>query len=84
MMCTIVNYNDDLDATSRTILANLRVKNRVQGETQLIGTFKTEEDRLEALEREFGIKLSQEEIDGINGRNLSVAKLDLDAPTFGF
>ena len=84
LICTNVNYDNELRAISRTILANLKLKHRVRGESQVKGGFKTEEERVAALEREFGIKLSQEEIDAIKGRKLSVENLDPEASIFLF
>jgi len=83
-MCTKIMYNDKLDAVSRIILPNLRLKKRENGEVTVLQRFVTEEERIEALEREFGIVLSREEKDRIKGRRLAVGILDPEAPTYGF
>jgi|SRR5579862_2094444 len=80
IICTNVVYDDTLEAVSRTLLANVKVKKRVNGENHLMSIFETEEERLTTLEHEFGIKLSQEEIDGIKGKTLSVERTDPSAP----
>lgn len=76
LVCTNVDYNDNLEAISRTILVNLDLKRRTNGETKRIATFETEEERLEALEKEFGIHLTAEEKDGIIGSRLAVDNFD--------
>jgi hypothetical protein len=82
IVCTKVNYDEQLQAVSRTILADLKLKNRVNGESKPITTFKTEQERVAALEKEFGVKLSQEEIEAIKGRKTAVENSDPEAPSF--
>ena len=70
-----MEFNDNLEAVSSTVLNNLRLKRREGGESKDIAIFTTEEERIDAIEREFGIKLSSEERDGIKNRKVSVDKL---------
>jgi arylamine N-acetyltransferase len=81
IVCTRVDY-DDLKAVSRTILVNNRLKKRINGESQELALFQTEEERVEALEKIFGIKLSTEEREGIKNRALSVENLNPNTLTF--
>jgi hypothetical protein len=76
LVCTNVDYNDNLEAISRTILVNLDLKKRKNGETKYIALFGTEEERLEALKSEFGIHLTAEEKDSIKGSRLAVDNFD--------
>jgi hypothetical protein len=80
-VCTRVDY-DELKAVSRTMLVNNRLKKRIKGESEELALFKTEEERVEAFEKVFGIKLSNEEREGIKNRDLSVENLDPNRPTF--
>jgi hypothetical protein len=52
-----------LEAVSRIVLRNLHLKKLDKGKPMWknLTTFTTEEERLDAIEKEFGIKLSQEE-----------------------
>ena len=75
LWCTKVEFNDNLEAVSGTILNNLELKRREGGESKGIAIFTTEEERIDAIEREFGIKLTSEERDGIKNRKVSVDKL---------
>ena len=43
------------------------VRRRVRGDSELLATLTTEEERVQALEKYFGIKLSEPEILGIHG-----------------
>jgi hypothetical protein len=70
-----VEFNDNLEAVSGTILNNRRLKRREGGGSKDIAIFTTEEERIDAIEREFGIKLSSEERDGIKNRKVAVDKL---------
>jgi hypothetical protein len=40
--------------------------------------------RIEAIEREFGVKLTREEREGIKGRNVAIDEFDLTAQKFEF
>lgn len=49
------------------ILSGKEVKRRVLGQTEVLGTFAVDGDRVEALARWFGIALLPQEVDGIQG-----------------
>jgi hypothetical protein len=72
-----VQYNEKLDAISRTILNDTQLKKRQNGETKQLAKFKTEQERIEAIEKEFGIELSQEERDGIKGDKVAIDRYEL-------
>jgi len=76
IMCTIVGYNESLQAVSRTILSNGVLKKRENNQSHEITKFKTEKERVTALEKIYGIKLSQEEQDAIKTSKLAVENLD--------
>jgi hypothetical protein len=50
----------------------------------IIKSFTTEEERIEAIEREFGVKLTREEREGTKGRTVAIDKFDLAAQKFEF
>jgi hypothetical protein len=79
LLATTVQFNENLDAVSRKILNNLQLRIRQNGETKDLERFKTEEQRIEAIERDFGVKLSQEERDGIRGRKVAVDQFKLQS-----
>jgi hypothetical protein len=58
ILCTNVVFNENLEAISRTILWNLALKRRENGSANIIKRFKTEEERIIAIEGEFGVKLT--------------------------
>ena len=78
IMCTIVGYNESLQAVSRTILSNGVLKKRENNQSREITKFKTEKERITAIEEVYGIKLSQEEQDAIKKSKLAVENLDPD------
>lgn len=84
IFCTNVIFNEKLEAVARTVLWNLLLKRRENGSANIIATFTTEDERIEAIEREFGVKLTQEEREGIRGREVAVDKFDLAAQKFEF
>lgn len=49
------------------MLAEGLVKRNMGGKTELIQECKTEKERIQALDQYFGIRLTQEQIDGIRG-----------------
>jgi hypothetical protein len=83
LWCIRVEFDSNLEAVSCTILNNLRLKRRVYGESKDIAIFTTEQERIEAIEREFGIKLTREEQDGIKHRKVAVDKLEILDPQNG-
>lgn len=84
ILCTKVEFNDNLQAIARVNLVNLALYRRENGDTRQIATFNTEEDRINAFEKEFGIKLSQEEKCRINGGKLAVENFDPHAFSYDF
>ena len=82
IFCTNVIFNERLDAIARTVLWNLKLKRRENGSVNIIATFATEDERIEVIEREFGVKLTQEEREGIKGRKIAVDEFDLAAQKF--
>jgi arylamine N-acetyltransferase len=81
IVCTRVDF-EGLKAVSRTILVNVRLKRRINGESEELATFKTEEERIKVLKEVFGIRLTKEEQEGIKDRQLSVEKFDPNTPSF--
>jgi hypothetical protein len=77
IMASTVQYDKDLNAISRTLLNDIKLRKRQNGETTDLETFKSEEQRIEAIDRVFGIKLSQEERDGIKGRKVAMDQYGL-------
>ena len=75
LWCTNVTYNDSLDAVARILLNGLKLTKRECGETTVLETFETEQERVDAIEREFRVKLSQEEQDAIRTREMAVERL---------
>jgi hypothetical protein len=50
----------------------------------VLTTFTTEEERIEAIEKEFGVRLTQEEREGIIGRNVAVDKFNAAGQEFEY
>jgi hypothetical protein len=84
ILCTNVAFNENLEAVSRTILWNLVLKRRENGSVNILARFMSEEERIAAIEGEFGIKLNQEERQGIHGHQVAVKHFDLDAQKYEF
>ena|SRR5271168_1410675 len=84
ILCTNVVFNKNLEAISRTILWNLVLKRRENGSANIIQRFTTEEERIIAIEGEFGVKLTQEEREGIKGRKIAVEHFDPEAQKYEF
>jgi arylamine N-acetyltransferase len=61
--------NADASIHAKIMLVNDQVKVNTGGRTSVIQTCRTEEERVQALEKYFGIKLNEEERLGINGRS---------------
>jgi alpha-glucuronidase len=69
-----------LESVSCTIiLLNRVLKRRENGAANMLARFTAEEERIAAIEREFGIKLLLEEREGIHLRKVAVKHFDLDA-----
>jgi hypothetical protein len=73
-----------LEAVARNVLWNLQLKRRENGTVNVLTTFTKEEERIKAIEVEFGVKLTQEEREGINGRKVAVDKFDADGQEFEY
>jgi len=84
ILCTNVVFNENLEAISRTTLWNLVLKRRENGSTNIIKRFTTEEERITAIEGEFGVKLTQEERKGIKGSKVAVEHIDMEAQKYEF
>ena len=56
----------------KLMLVNGEVKRNDGGKTRLVLTCTTEEERLKAFEEHFDIRLTDEEVNGIKGRNLEL------------
>src|SRR5436190_19995190 len=82
LVCTNTTFNENLEGVSRMILVNSELKKRKDGKTNRLEMFKTEEERIEALKREFGIILSEEEKEGINGQKLAIENFDSHTKQF--
>lgn len=81
LWCTKVTFNDDLVAISRTTLNNLQLTKRENGKSIILTTFRTDEERTDVMEQEFGLKLSQEEQEDIKNGKMAVEKLKMQAGT---
>ena len=79
VICTIVGYNESLQAVSRTILSDGILKKRENGPSYQLTKFKTEDERVSAIENVFGIKFTEEEKNAIKDSKLAVENLDPDA-----
>jgi hypothetical protein len=75
IVCTNVTYQG-LESFSRNILVNLELKTRQEGVSKQIEMFDTEDERITALKRVFGIELTREEKDSIKGSKLAVENFD--------
>jgi arylamine N-acetyltransferase len=84
IFCTNVIFNEKLDAIARTVLWNLNLKRRENGSVNILASFTTEEERIETIEREFGVTLTREEREGIRGRKVAIDEFDLAAQKFEF
>lgn len=49
------------------VMSGKEVKRRVRGQTEILQLMKTEEDRVQALAKYFGMRLRNSEIEGIRG-----------------
>jgi hypothetical protein len=56
----------------KAILVNREIKRNNRGKTRLVMTYKNEEERIKALKEHFDIILTEEEINGIKGRNVEL------------
>jgi hypothetical protein len=56
----------------KAILVNGEMKRNNRGKTRLVITYKNEEERVKALKEHFDIILTEEEINGIKGRNVEL------------
>jgi arylamine N-acetyltransferase len=59
--------NDTEDVVGCVMLVNNSLKRRVMGKTEQLGTFKNENERIEALKEWFGIEMNEEDRLGIKG-----------------
>lgn len=62
----------DVNVVGKVMLVNNLIKVNMGGKTQVVHQFKSEEDRLQALWEYFGIELTQEEIQSIDGWNMAL------------
>lgn len=58
----------------KIMLVNGEVKRNLGGKTELVRVFETEEERIEGLKEYFGIDMTEEEIEGIRGRQLELLR----------
>lgn len=65
LWCTKVIYTKNLECVSRIFLDGPQLWKQENGEWVICSTFATEEERVEAIEREFGVKLNKQEQEGI-------------------
>ncbi|PMD52559.1 uncharacterized protein K444DRAFT_619932 [Hyaloscypha bicolor E] len=56
----------------KVMLVNGEVKRNDGGKTRVVMTCKNEEERVNALRKHFEIELTEEEINGIKGRNVEL------------
>ncbi len=55
------------ELVGETKLYENEVRRRIRGESELVATLATEEERVQALEKHLGVKLSEPEVLGIHG-----------------
>jgi hypothetical protein len=68
LVCVKMVLSEDKEEIIGTItLMGNTLKRRIGGVTEQLGTFGSEGERVEALEKWFGIKLTEEERGGIRG-----------------
>lgn len=63
MMLTL----DGTEVKGQCVVTGQEVKQRVRGQTEILETLKSEEDRVKALAKYFDMHLREEEIQGIRG-----------------
>lgn len=67
-ICTRMILNiDGTEVKGQCVMTGQEVKQRVRGQTEILETLRTEEDRVKALAKYFDIHLRGEEIQGILG-----------------
>ena len=84
IFCTNVVFNEKLEAVARNVLWNLQLKRRENGTVTVLTNFTTEEERIKAIEMEFGVRLTQEESKGIIGRKVAVDNFDAAGQVFEY
>jgi 3-phenylpropionate/cinnamic acid dioxygenase small subunit len=84
IFCTNVVFNEKLEAVTRNVLWNLQLKRRENATVNVLANFTTEEERIKVIETEFGVKLTQEEREGIKGRKVAVENFDAAGQEFEY
>ncbi|KAL5362508.1 hypothetical protein BJX96DRAFT_166717 [Aspergillus floccosus] len=67
LVCTRVILDDQLEPVGIYILSGTEVKKLLRGETEVVATFKTEDDRVRAMAEYFGMHFHEHEIQGVRG-----------------
>lgn len=62
----------DVNVVGKVMLVNNLIKVNMGGKTQVVHEFNSEEDRLQALREYFGIDLTQEEVQSIDGWDMAL------------
>jgi arylamine N-acetyltransferase len=67
-----VGDGEEEGIVGKVMLVNGEVKRNDGGKTRVVMTCKNEEERVKALKKHFEIELTEEEINGIKGRNVEL------------
>jgi arylamine N-acetyltransferase len=67
LVCTRVILDDHLEPVGIYILSGTEVKKTLRGETEVVASFKTEEDRVRAMAEYFGMYFHEHEVQGVRG-----------------
>jgi arylamine N-acetyltransferase len=66
ILCTTVGFDQDGNAVTRMLLQNNVLKKRICGENRVVEKFDTEDSRLKAIERIWGINFNEMQKQGVN------------------
>lgn len=80
ILCTTAIFDERKTAIARILLQNNVLKERKKGATVLIKKFNSEEDRLTAIEREWGIKFTDAEKKGVHKWNVVITGSEEEKP----
>jgi hypothetical protein len=72
LCCCKCEFNDKLEVISKTIAVDQYLKRRHRGTMELLAMFETEQERIDALEKEFGVTFTIEEKAAVKGSKVAV------------
>ncbi|GES61763.1 N-acetyltransferase family protein [Aspergillus terreus] len=67
LVCTRLILDDQLEPVGIYILSGTEVKKMLRGETEVVASFKTEDDRVRAMAEYFGMHFHEHEVQGVRG-----------------